>query len=168
MLRSILEWLASWFGGHSKYDLYKPSERLIYRYFNGRSIVSVDPMVMYRRLMDKAPDLSCDIRVANSPSKDATVAHGAMLAKIRDVFLLPDTNPFDVDAGGLTEIEALGLLDHFMDWTEHVKKKSNPYVTSRTATSPTSAASSDAGQPTKNTSDCGSAGTECSTAAPTP
>jgi hypothetical protein len=150
----MLNWLKSLFVWHNGpvqlEDVYKPKERLIYRYWNGKEEVAVDPMVLYKRLMDKGPEISIDLKVASSASKDNRKAHDRMIGTLREVFSLES-----LVNGGLTEQETQDLMDHFLLYVESIKKNSNPTPISVTETSPLTDPSSGASPPTENISDSG-------------
>lgn len=146
-----------------EYNLYKPKERLIYTYWDGFKDVACDPYVLYKKLMAKGTDLSIDIKVANSQSKDAAAAHNSMIAKLRIIFDLKS-----YEEGGLTELETIGLMDHFLLFARRVKKNTSHFPTSQTATSDSSPSSTEGNRPTTNGSDSGSTANEPSTAEPPP
>lgn len=158
------EWLKSWFTGRVRADLYRPKDRLIYSYWDGSKIVRADPMVLYQKLMERGPELSIDIKVAASPSKGAAKAHTGTIDKIRTAFAL---KPFD-GTHGLTELEVLALLDHFLEFTEGIKKNSSPISTSPEAISDTTPTTSAAAPPTSNSSGSGSTASGEPTGPPTP
>lgn len=147
----------------SKEDLgfYKPKERLIYKYFDGSKNMTADPMLLYRRLMEKSPDLSIDIQVSNSVSKDRNKARDSMLEKIRWIFSL---RKFEEE--GLTEAECELLLEHFVNWCDDLKKKYNPSLISHTETLPPTKVSSVDNQHIQNTLDSGSTEVETNTEEP--
>lgn len=99
------------------YDLYHPKQRQIYQFFNGQQITAIDPMILYKRIMEVGPELDIDIKVANSASKDASKAYETMLEKIRKIFGVAK-----LDEGGLTEEETIALMDHFFAYIDQVKK----------------------------------------------
>lgn len=98
-------------------DYYKPKERLLYKYFDGQKKVLADPMVLYRRMVEKGTELSLDMQVADSMSKDRFKARIAVIKKINDIFSIKGQNE-----GGLTEAESEGLLTHFINWCDDLKK----------------------------------------------
>lgn len=144
-------------------DIYKPRERRIYYYFDGAKQVAADPMVLYKRLMSKEPDLSFDMKLATSESKDATKGHNNAVAKLRDVFSVKP-----LEEGGLTELEAIDLFDHFMEWSGMVKKNSSPSATSPTATLGSTGSSLEGSPPSPNSLGSGSTASEPSTEEPVP
>lgn len=158
----MFRWIASWFKSADRFDTYSPAERLIYSYSNGSEVIAADPMLLWKNLMKVGPELSIDIKVANSPSKDAPKAHTEMLDKIRTIF---GVVPFS-SGKGLTEIETAKLLDHFLIYCETVKKNTKPSVTSST-NSEDSPTSSPDGQTISSSSDSGSTANEASTESPT-
>ncbi len=126
-------------------DYYKPKERLLYKYWDGKKKVQADPMILYRRLMEKGTDLTCDMQVAYSMSKDRFKARVAMIDKIQWIFSIKS-----LEEGGLTETHCEGLLNHFISWCDSLKKNLNPSPTSQTAASPPSNLSLEENQPTEN------------------
>lgn len=144
-------------------DVYRPTERVIYHYWDGGKTVSADPMTLYRKVMEVGPELSIDLTVANSPSKDSGEAHRKAVEKVRTVFGVKG-----LEEGGLTEAESLDLLDHFMAFCEALKKNSSRSPTSPAATSATTASSSAAGSPTPSSSGSGSTANGPSTGPPGP
>lgn len=143
--------------------LYKPKQRLIYRYFDGEKVVKVDPMAVYRKVMDVGPELDADIALWNSPSNAAVKGLDGIIDKVRKIF---DLKPFE--QGGLTDVEASQLLDHFLVYVGWSKKNTvtSPNSSSPTPDSPPST-SPDA-QPTDNISDSGSADDGGTTEPPEP
>lgn len=146
-----------------KYDLFMPEERLIYHYWNGQDIVAMDPLVLYKKMQQVGPELSIDMVVAHSASKDANTAHTGLVVKIRNIF-----NVKNLGEGGLSEFETVQLLDHFLIYCESLKKNMSSYATSPMVTSSHSVPSTAARQPT--TSSVGSGSTESvpSTGEPVP
>lgn len=132
-------------------DLFHPRERAIYTYWNGKDFTVVDPLPLYKKVMAKGPELSVDIKVSMSPSKDSTKAHGRLIESLREIF---NIKPFE--EGGLTEAECQALLEHFMDFTANIKKNSSNSQTSRETTSPGTVPSQEESQPISNGSDSGS------------
>ena len=158
----MFAWLKSLFTAKDPLEIYQPSERLIYKYFNGESLVLADPLQLYKKVMHCGAELSVDLKVSASQSKAAAQGHDKAVAKIRDVFGL---KPFD--QGGLSELECLDLLDHFLYFCDHIKKKSNPL---RTMSTPSVGlnGTSETAPITPSTSDSGSAEKEPSTEKPEP
>lgn len=130
----MFDWLKSWFMKPERYDLYKPSQMLIYNYWNGTVTVRADPMVLYRRMMEKAPELRIDIKVAESTlvkPEEADKARQLALTKIRNIF---EVVPLDQDKG-LTEAATEELFDHFLTFLGALKKNSRTSQTLPIATS---------------------------------
>lgn len=166
----VFNWIRSLFRRQSDpFDVYSPQERLIYTFWNGKERIKADPIVLYKRVMARGPELSVHIKVSVSPSKNAVTAHENMLEIIRGVFLIPKP------AGGsplscedtLTEVELLTLFDHFMLYAERLKKKSNLFVTSSSNTAD-SAPTSPERPPTPSTAGSGSTGNGQPTDGPMP
>lgn len=156
-------WLWKWFAKREQMDLYSPRERFIYRYLDGKTEVAADPAVLYRRMMDVGPELSADITVGQSPSKRWREAQENGIRKIRGIF---SVKPFE--EGGLTEGELYGLLDHFIQYCETVKKNSPPSPTSLPSTQEPPDSSSDAESVTSSSLVSGSTASVPFTAAPAP
>ncbi len=94
-----------------------PKHRTIYEYFDGEKQVKADPIVVFKRIMSVAPELSNSITVSVSPSKDAATAHDDALVHVRKVFGIKAFSD-----GGLTDVESFELLDDFMAWCDRLKK----------------------------------------------
>jgi hypothetical protein len=124
-------------------------------------------MQLYKRWMEVAPALSINMKVADSPLKEAPKAHGEMMAQIRGIFGL---KPLDgVDSNGtLTDGRAQELFVDFMEFCDDVKKNSRKSPTTSNPSEGVSSPTSDAVPPTANTSDSGSTAAACSTASPEP
>lgn len=142
---------------------YRPAERLIYRYWDGFREVAADPLVLHRRLMEKSADIEINIKVFRSASKDAPTAYEALIRDVRWAF---DVKPLDSEGKGLTEMECVDLLDHFMSMMRDEKKTSQTSSTSRSP-SGTSPSSSGDDPTTGPSSECGSTADASNSAAPT-
>lgn len=151
----VISWLASWFRRSDGDDLYRPSQRLIYRYFDGKRTVKADPLILYKRLMEVSPELSIDAKVSLSDLKDAPKAHDALIAKVQKIF---DLKP--LCDGGLTQVEAINLLVHFIEYTGMLKKNSSPPATSATVQSLPTESSQEKNPLTDSGLDSGSTGQE--------
>ncbi len=161
MLKTLFDWILSFFKSKSPskpqgdYDLFYPEELQIYRYFNGKEIISVDPMVLHRKVFSKGEDLRVDWMVARSSSNDAAKSYLNYVLKIRDIF-----NVKSLEEGGLDEVSTVDLLDHFLEFCEIKKKASNPTPIQPTETSqPTpisSGVTKEESQPIPNSSPTGS------------
>lgn len=151
--------------GEFRTDVYHPRDRMIYCYFDGQQEVAADPLLLYRSMMDVGPELSINIKVANSPMKDAGAAHVKMLEQIRGIF---GVRPYEQGKGGLTEHETVSLLDHFLLYCSSIKKNMKPSVTSSVSPAAASADSPAAPPPTPSISDSGSIAAGLSTAPPPP
>ncbi len=164
----IIQKVKSWLGLKTidearQYNLFDLGDRQIYHYHNGKEEIHADPMILYKAMMKVGPELSIDMKVATSASKDAEKAHDSLIKKIRGIFSLKS-----LEEGGLTENESIDLLDHFLIYTEVLKKNSSPLVTSPMVTSHPSSPSSAEKPTTLSSSECGSTDKEPSTAGPMP
>lgn len=148
-----------------KFDLFDPGERIVYRYFNGVETVAVDPVVIFKKLMQYLPDISHHMKVANSQHSDAHKAQGWLLEKIDALF---DVKPLGPDGKGLTELERMWLLDHFLIYNESVKKNWSPPQTLQEEISRHSSPSSEGNQPIRSGTDFGSFATASKTEPPMP
>lgn len=167
MLSRFWTWLLSWFVRGSM-DIYHADERLIFKFFNGVKWVHGDPLVLYRRLMDVAPVLSVDLKVAQSQLKAASVAHANVLKMTREIFgVAPPTDPIDC-LGTLSETQLQILLDEFLTYVDDVKKNSRPNMICAEVPSPTGKSSPADSPPTSSSSVSGSTAVEASTSSPTP
>jgi hypothetical protein len=169
MFSRLKKWVLAWFRDRTL-DVYHPTERVIYRYFDGVKLVAADPMVLYKKYCDVCGDLSAAAAVARSPLKDARKAHTEMMELIRGIFDLPAPpadDPKDCSKS-LSEVETEELLTHYLTWCHEVKKNSNPPPTSAGGTSPTTEFSSGDDPATSPSSASGSTTAAPSTDAATP
>ena len=109
------------FSKRDDYSVYSPKERIIYEYFDGEKTIKADPIVLYKRVMEKRADILIDTKVANSASKDASKAHNNLMDNLRWVFSVKK-----IEDSGLTDPEVGNLFDHFMIYCDRVKKNSSP------------------------------------------
>lgn len=111
-------------------NLYNPRERNLYSYWNGefvrsflffrkRKIVKADPVELWKRVMEVGPEMANDVAAATSPSKFAVKAHNDLDANIRNIFGIKS-----FAEGGLTQVQVAGLLDHFLQFCNSIKKNS--------------------------------------------
>lgn len=163
MLSRWLAYITSWFARVDKFDEFNPRERTIYRYFDGKSVVAIDPMTISKRIAAVFTDLSVAMKVAGSPHSDATKMDDKALSIIRGIF-----NVKPHDEGGLLQDETYDLLLHFWSFEGEVKKNSKTRQTSVVETSPTTASTPAANQPTSPTLDSGSAESVSSIEPPPP
>lgn len=150
MFSKLFSWLKSLFSGSNNYDMYKPRERKIYSYYDGSKVVKADPMVIFKKIMDKAPEISIEMSVSTSISKDASKAHNDLIKRLRGIF-----NIKSLEEGGLSEAESIELFDHFMSYIDEVKKNSRNSVTP-SVDSKASKSSSEESPPTASSSESGS------------
>lgn len=137
-----------------EHSIYQPQERFLYKYFNGEKVTAVDPLAMFKKFLDIQGDLLGAIAVARSEMKDARKEDDKAVKMCREFF---GVKPWDPETQtGLTELESLNLMDHFIDFCESVKKNSNPTQTSPEETSDTTPLYSEESPPITNTSDSGS------------
>lgn len=123
-MRRLVRWILSQLGMIRRpgVDLFQPIERKLYGYWNGKKTVWQDPLVLYKRIMEIGPDISIDIRVANSSMEGNIKASNSLMKNIRGIF---DIETYSIDnptSSGLTEAELTALLTHFLTYCEDVKK----------------------------------------------
>jgi len=144
------------FGWRKKDDnAYRVGERKIYSYDTGNGSVSVDPMILYKRVMDNATTIDVEGKAARSQHSKNREAHDNFIACLREVFSVKP-----LEQGGLTQLEVVALFDHFMGYVLELKKNSSQSQTLSNSgvDSPTTSAKED--QPTVNSSDSGSIAVE--------
>lgn len=109
----MLNWIRRWFINRS---------RAIFRYWNGRRYLAIDPLVALRALKDHPEfDLERDTKLSDAGDESSTQL---CLAAARAAFHVV---PFDGKRYvGLTETETLSLLGAFGEWTQAVKKNISP------------------------------------------
>jgi|SRR6516162_2695069 len=114
-------------------DCWTPAERGIYSYWNGNRdgaqhvIVSADPLVIYRLLVDY-PEINWDVdpKLVNSIKGD-TEAYNRILNAVRVAF---NVRPIDAGGCGLSESQCYDLLNHFLAYFDTLKKKAEYSPTS--------------------------------------
>lgn len=161
MLRRFWEWLTTWSKPKDDLAVWSPQEREIYTYFDGTKLVKGDPQLLYRAMMEVGAELSVDIAVASSPSKDWRQAEDNAAKKIRGIFNLKP-----LEEGGLSTPELANLLKHFWSYCESVKKAESPSRTSSASTVAQTPTSEDAKSPIAPGSPSGSIASAASTAVP--
>lgn len=140
--------------------MWKPEERLIYRYWNGSKEVGADPLVLYRALMGQSEsDIKSDGALMETGDAEAL---GRIVAAARKVFNVEEFHEENGEPVGLLESEVLQLLNDFASWTNETQKK----MSLQTFSLPTAETSSADPSPTKSTSDCGCAGIAPSSSEP--
>lgn len=144
--------------GEDRYDTYRPREQLIYHYWDGQKMRSVDPVKVYKKMAEVGQELSANIRVSTSPSKGAAKAYESVVKSIRGIF---DLQSFE--EGGLTEIDTVGLLDHFLIFCGRLKKNTNPSSMSSTSLADSKISSAEESQRITPSSDSGSIANDPST-----
>lgn len=149
-------WLKNLFRRKERYDVYTPSEKCIYTYWNGKEWANADPIAVFRRLKEVWGDLSVDMKVARSPMKDATIAHRKALDKIRKIFNLAPLRDDLYADNTLTDVQASDLLDHFLTYVGSLKKNSSQIPTSVEETSDSMPSTSEDSQPIPSIAACGS------------
>lgn len=158
-------WLKTWFSKRDELpEAWRPAERAVYEYFNGKKMVRDDPLEIYRRLMNVWPILQSNLNAASTVSKFADRAWDEALSQLRGVFRVQPV----VD-GGLTSSELQDLADHFVVWCDRVKKNLRPLRTSfPPVPASTPVSSGDVGSATSSSADSGSTAAEPSTGIPPP
>jgi hypothetical protein len=137
--------------GEDRFDTYRPREQLIYHFWDGQQMRNVDPVKLYKKMAEVGQELSANIQVSTSPSKGAAKAYEAVVRSVRSIF---DLKAFE--EGGLTEIDTVGLLDHFLIFCGRLKKNTSPSLTSSTSLADSKTSSADEGRPITSSSDSGS------------
>ena len=124
MLRSILFWLAYAIG---------LDPRGLFVFFDGRRWRHADPMVLARRLWSISGFESDKSRELLRSDQGALKAQGfAEIARaVQKAFSV-----YEVEHGGLTEIECEALLDRFETYLGELKKNGSPGQTSAQFTVP--------------------------------
>lgn len=118
---SMFSKIFAWFSKKEPEDtlpIYSYLEKRIYSYFDGKELIRVDPVPLHKAIMTKGPEISLDMKVARNPTKGAKKAHDNLVNTIRKLFSL---KPLEED--GLTEVETLDILDHFLEFSDKHRKK---------------------------------------------
>lgn len=108
-------------------DCFMPKSRLVYKYFTGQGILTVDPLWMYKRIVARSEDLSKQINIKESEKstpKETQEASTRVVQILREIF---NVEPLSENGTrGLSEAETEALLDHFLEFTEGIIKKNPP------------------------------------------
>lgn len=115
--------------------------RLLFQFWNGSRLVSADPFVLLRRMLNTNKfDLETDIKVLQIPDpKLITQKIGYIAEGVREIFDVPE-----LDQGGLSELECVNLLMKFSEYLEDVKKNGGSSLISLPASGISQTASSPA------------------------
>ena len=105
--------------------LFKPKERMIFKFWDGEKIREIDPMVLYGRLGDVSTELDVAIKLSRSASKDSRQGHREVVQLLSKIFGVKS-----FEEGGLTESELLDVFISFMEWVDRLKKNSPQSLTS--------------------------------------
>lgn len=115
-------------------EMYRPRERLIYRYNDGVKDRRADPMVIQRELA-KCEALDLEIKCLGLQTPEAALrsleAVGNVTGYVRTAFSLPL-----FEDGGLSEAECIELLNDFCLFVADLKKKASSSPTCSTPTEP--------------------------------
>lgn len=131
--------------------MFRPKERLIYRYWDGRKERLGDPLALVRRLTTyEGLALEVDAKLASGSTPEAPAALGRIVDATRAVF---GVQP--LEQGGMTEGECLALLYHFMEFVGEVQRDAGPLLKLPGATAGPAAG----GSPTASSRDSGSTAT---------
>lgn len=102
--------------------------RAIFRYWDGRKLRRIDPMVVYRRL-DSHPDFDWETTPVEVDAPSDAIAGPALAATaeaVREAFEIP---VYD-GKRGLTEGELTNLLIDYVEWLNALKKNTSEPPTS--------------------------------------
>lgn len=138
----------------ASFAIYKPKERLIYQYYNGKEVVKADPMTLYKKVMDVGPEMAIHFKVAKSQARDAKGAHDALIGEVRKIFGIVSME--DDPDHGLPQMETMEVLDHFLTFIARVKKNSRTLPTPSAPSEDSTPTSEEGGPLTSSTSDFGS------------
>ena len=158
----MFDWLFNLFAP-ARDEAYRPAERKIYRYWDGVTEVHADPMTLYQKFMDVAPALRTAGKIARSPSKGASEAQRQMVSLVREIFTVKS-----YEEGGLTYLESLDLIEHFMVFCDTLKKNTPRTPTPPETESPSTGPFREESSPTGASSPSGSSETDNGTGSPKP
>lgn len=147
---------------------FRPQDRLIYRYTNGKGMVDADPMRLRRDLLS-LPDVDIlnELKVLflTSPGMDKArlEAFDKIANAARRVFKVPP-----LDEGGLAEGEWVSLVLHFCNYLGTLKENFGNGPTSPTPSASAPSPTSEASEPTPPSAASTSTATGPSTETPSP
>lgn len=136
-----------------EFNIYKPKERLIYSYWNGKELVKADPMTLYKKVMNVGPELAIHFKVAKSQSSGAKDAHDSLIKEVRNIF---GVKSLEEEPEGLPQLETMELLNHFLAFINRIKKNSRTLPTTSKHSEDSIPTSEDENPPISNSSDSGS------------
>lgn len=147
-------------------DFWEPRERMIFTYRRtaGGAVVCADPVLLYRKMAEVAPEIEVDMKLAASPHSAAAKGHDGAVEKICKLF---DVQRLNEHGHGLTDPEILDLFNNFLDYCGEVKKNLSRYVTSSARPARQSPCSAP-GPATSCSSGFGSTAAACSIGTPGP
>lgn len=109
---------------------YTDAERAIFAYHDGRRRRRGDPLAIQRALVDdKEFNLAIDPAVSCVPTVEGVRAAGRTAAATRRAFVIPQ-----LEAGGLTDAECLGLFASFGEFLKELQESARPLASSPTPT----------------------------------
>lgn len=152
-----MRWFKRWFStkegeNTESPDCYMPRERFIYSFWDGEKQRKVDPLVYYKRMRRRWTDITIAWKVAGSISSKAVEGQEKLIDAIRDVFQVKNH-----ESGGLSEIECVELIIHFVAYCDALQKKTPLFpMFSTTQWSPQKPSSEEEESPTPDSSDYGS------------
>lgn len=101
-----------------KENVFHPKDRVLYKFWDGKDQVTADPLVLFKKLMEKGKEVSHNMKLSNSNDSNSTQGHSNLVANARWIF-----NVKPLELGGLTEQECVNLLDHFLSWCSDITNK---------------------------------------------
>ncbi len=158
-------WLKDRPKGLGAVDFYHPGEQRIYHYWDGEKKRSVDPVLIYRKYMDRADTFKHHFTLARSQHSQARKGYADLIDEICKLF---DVKVYEEGGKGLTEESLMGLFQHFFTFNETLKKSWSSPTMQPTAPSPPMPPSEDANPTMSKPMDSGSSESAKDTDLPTP
>jgi hypothetical protein len=142
----VIRWLKRLFGRRDAFG-YRPTERDIFRYYDGRRERRGDPLAIQRALvLDPEFELAIDPGIATVPTPEGIRAAGRTVAAVRRAFGIPAFEEY-----GLTDAGCLVLFAEFGEFVKGLREAAGPLASSPGPTP----ASGSADSPTANSAASG-------------
>lgn len=128
----VWKWIKSWFEPKHRLDVFKPSKRLVYTYWDGTKDVTADPMRVYKKLLAAWKPLSQSFQ---EMARGSGEAYEVAIGLLQKVFGLKTP-----EQGGLGETEVLALFRHFWEYCTSFYEEEPPAPTPAPAPAPSQGA----------------------------
>lgn len=94
-----------------------------YKYSNGWTFVRINPLLVFKKLLEVGDELAVDVKVISSQAKEdwKQKSESNIANQVRIAFSVQP-----LEEGGLTNVECGTLLAHFVEWCGDLMKRYPP------------------------------------------